>query len=50
MEIAPGSLHERTPLVVGSRLDVDEAVSFIQGKHQGLTTERRSSAVRTSLT
>jgi len=47
MEIAPLELHERTPLIVGSKLDVQEAMAFIQGKHEGLTTERRSS-VRTT--
>ena len=31
MEIAPGALHERTPLFLGSKLDVEEAMQFIQG-------------------
>ncbi len=41
MEIAPAALHERTPLFVGSRQDVEEAMQFIQGKHQHLAAERR---------
>ena len=48
MEIAPGSLHERVPLIVGSRQDVQEAMLFIQGKHEGLTTDRRAPSVRTT--
>jgi len=48
LEIAPGTLHERTPLIVGSKEDVEEAMAFIQGKHAELTTDRRaSSEVRT---
>jgi fructose-1,6-bisphosphatase I len=48
LEIAPGTLHERTPLIVGSKEDVQEAMAFIQGKHAELTTDRRAaSEVRT---
>ncbi|MCP9439482.1 MAG: class 1 fructose-bisphosphatase [Nitrospira sp.] len=32
LEIAPKTLHQRVPLIIGSRLDVEEAESFIQGK------------------
>ena len=44
MEIAPGALHERTPLFVGSRQNVEEAMQFVSGKHQQLSTERRAEA------
>jgi len=42
MEIAPLTLHQRTPLLVGSKQDVEQAMQFIQGRHAGLTTERRA--------
>ena len=42
MEIAPLQLHERTPVFVGSKRNVEEAMSFIQGRHEGLTAERRT--------
>lgn len=29
MEVVPGELHQRTPLIIGSRADVEEAVSFL---------------------
>jgi fructose-1,6-bisphosphatase I len=32
LEIEPKTLHQRVPLIIGSRLDVEEAESFIQGK------------------
>jgi fructose-1,6-bisphosphatase I len=32
MEIRPEKLHQRTPLVIGSRDDVEEAVRFLSGK------------------
>lgn len=41
MDLAPQTLHERTPLVLGSEEDVRECEEFIQGRHPGLTTERR---------
>ena len=28
MEVVPGELHQRTPLIIGSKADVEEAVSF----------------------
>jgi fructose-1,6-bisphosphatase I len=28
MEVIPGELHQRTPLIIGSKTDVQEAVSF----------------------
>lgn len=32
LEIEPKTLHQRVPLIIGSRLDVEEAESFIQGR------------------
>ena len=29
-DVVPAALHERTPLLIGSRLDVEEAESFYQ--------------------
>lgn len=29
MEVVPGELHQRTPLIIGSKADVEEAVSFL---------------------
>ena len=31
LDIVPDELHARTPLVIGSRLDVDEATAMIRG-------------------
>jgi fructose-1,6-bisphosphatase I len=42
MELAPGSLHERTPLFIGSVEDVREAEEFVKGSHKGVTFERRN--------
>jgi fructose-1,6-bisphosphatase I len=41
LEIAPDSLHQRTPLVLGSAEDVRECQEFIQGRHPALDSERR---------
>ncbi len=41
MDIAPSSLHQRTPLFIGSPDDVKECEAFLAGKHEGLTAERR---------
>lgn len=41
MDIAPSSLHQRTPLFIGSPDDVRECEAFLTGKHEGLTAERR---------
>ena len=41
LEIAPVTLHERTPLVLGSAEDVRECQEFIQGRHPALGLERR---------
>jgi fructose-1,6-bisphosphatase I len=42
MEIAPTALHQRTPLIIGSRKDVRECMEFVQGKHEGMKLERRA--------
>jgi fructose-1,6-bisphosphatase I len=45
MEIAPASLHERTPLILGSVDDVRECEEFLSGRHPavaGRETEERS--------
>lgn len=42
MDIAPSSLHQRTPLFIGSPDCVKDCESFLAGKHEGLTLERRS--------
>lgn len=41
MDIAPSSLHQRTPLFIGSPDDVRECEAFLAGKHEGLAMERR---------
>ncbi len=35
MNVQPTELHERTPLIIGSKDDVTVAEEFFQGKHQG---------------
>lgn len=32
MEVEPKTLHQRVPLIIGSRFDVEQAEAFIQGK------------------
>ncbi|MEO5989594.1 MAG: class 1 fructose-bisphosphatase [Candidatus Eisenbacteria bacterium] len=41
MDIAPSSLHQRTPLFIGSPDDVRECETFLAGQHEALTAERR---------
>mgnify|MGYP001563927380 CR=1 FL=1 len=41
MEIAPSSLHQRTPLIIGSPQDVRECIEFNLGKHVAVTSDRR---------
>ena len=41
MEITPESLHERTPLILGSAEDVREAEVFVQNRHPAITADRR---------
>ena len=40
MDITPATLHERTPLFLGSIKDVRECEEFLQGRHPALATER----------
>lgn len=42
MDLAPASLHQRTPLFLGSPLDVRECEQFIQEKHAGVGMNRRA--------
>jgi fructose-1,6-bisphosphatase I len=44
MDIVPTSLHERTPLFLGSAEDVRECEEFIQERHPALTADRRNPA------
>jgi fructose-1,6-bisphosphatase I len=32
LDVEPKSLHQRVPLIIGSREDVEEAEAFIQGR------------------
>ncbi|MCC6652514.1 MAG: class 1 fructose-bisphosphatase [Candidatus Eisenbacteria bacterium] len=41
MDIAPSSLHQRTPLYLGSPEDVRECEMFLTGQHEGVGIERR---------
>jgi fructose-1,6-bisphosphatase I len=41
MELAPSALHQRTPLFLGSAIDVAEAETFVQEKSSHVTSERR---------
>ncbi len=42
LEITPATLHERTPLFLGSPADVQECQTFVQGRNPALSEERRS--------
>jgi fructose-1,6-bisphosphatase I len=42
LDLEPTSLHQRTPLVIGSAQDVRECESFIQGRNPAITAERRA--------
>jgi len=44
LDLLPGSLHERTPLFIGSPEDVRECETFVQGKNPAITVERRNHA------
>jgi fructose-1,6-bisphosphatase I len=46
LEIAPAELHQKTPLVLGSPLDVRDCELFVQEKHAAVTIERRVNHVR----
>jgi len=41
LEIVPTSLHQRTPLYLGSAQDVKECETFVQGMNPAITAERR---------
>jgi fructose-1,6-bisphosphatase I len=41
LDIEPKALHEKTPLILGSPVDVKEAEQFIQNTHPAVTVERR---------
>ena len=42
MDMVPAKLHERSPFYIGSKQDVAEAETFIQGKHPALSRDRRA--------
>jgi fructose-1,6-bisphosphatase I len=42
LDIEPASLHQRTPLIIGSAQDVKECESFVQGRNPAIAAERRS--------
>lgn len=41
MDLAPTSLHQRSPLFLGSPVDVRECEEFISGRHEAVTSDRR---------
>ena len=41
MDLAPSSLHQRSPLYLGSPSDVRECEEFIAGRHAAVTSDRR---------
>jgi len=43
MDLTPRMLHERTPLFIGSKRDVSDCVSFLQGRNPALNRDRRES-------
>jgi len=42
LDLEPTSLHQRTPLFLGSPQDVRECESFVQGRNPAITAERRA--------
>ena len=44
LDLVPQSLHERTPLYMGSPEDVSECEEFVQGRHPAIVAERRQGA------
>ena len=46
VEIEPTSLHQRTPLYLGSAQDVKECETFVQGRNPAITAERRGGGAR----
>jgi fructose-1,6-bisphosphatase I len=47
LDLTPDSLHQKTPLYLGSALDVRECEEFIQETHRAVSADRRSNGVRT---
>ncbi|HUK63347.1 MAG TPA: hypothetical protein VLV15_08440, partial [Dongiaceae bacterium] len=41
LDLAPGSLHQRTPLFIGSPDDVRDCEAFLSGRHAGVSSDRR---------
>jgi fructose-1,6-bisphosphatase I len=46
LELEPATLHERTPLILGSMEDVRDCEAFVQERHPAIVAERRSNASR----
>jgi fructose-1,6-bisphosphatase I len=44
MDLVPTTLHQRTPLYLGSPADVKECETFVQGRNPAITAERRGNA------
>jgi fructose-1,6-bisphosphatase I len=42
LDIVPTELHQKTPLILGSALDVKDCEEFIQEKHAAVSAERRA--------
>jgi fructose-1,6-bisphosphatase I len=45
IEISPATLHQRTPLFLGSPEDVRECETFVQGHNPAITADRRANRV-----
>jgi fructose-1,6-bisphosphatase I len=46
LELTPDSLHQKTPLYLGSALDVRECEQFIQETHVAVSADRRANGIR----
>jgi len=46
LDLVPESLHQKTPLYLGSALDVHECEQFIQETHEAVSVDRRANGVR----
>jgi fructose-1,6-bisphosphatase I len=46
LDLTPDSLHQKTPLYLGSALDVRECEQFIQETHQAVSADRRANGIR----
>jgi fructose-1,6-bisphosphatase I len=46
LDLEPTTLHERTPLYIGSLEDVRDCEAFVQGKHPAIVAERRGNSTR----